>query len=90
MHRPLKKLDARSRFELARRVRRGPVDALLRLGDPPTKRHHRALQAAGCEITAAAGPVVSIIIDTARLRELADLPFVHSIELARPLFPESG
>lgn len=85
----LKKLDARSRFDLMRGDHKGPVDALLRLGTPPTKRHRKALQSVGCEITATMGPVVSITVDSARLRELADLPFVRSIEMAKPLFPES-
>ena len=89
MHRSLKKLDARSRFEIMRGDYKGPVDALLRLGEPPTKQHREALQSVGCEITAAVGTVVSITIDSARLRELADLPFVRSIETAKPLFPES-
>ncbi len=89
MHRSLKKIDARSRFELMRGKCKGPVDALLRLGEPPTTRHREALRSVGCEITATMGPVVSITIDSARLRELADLPFVRSIEMAKPLFPES-
>jgi hypothetical protein len=89
MRRSLKKLDARSRFELVRGDYKGPIDALLRLEGPPTKQHREALQHVGCEITATMGAVVSISIDSARLQELADLPFVRSIEMARPLFPES-
>jgi hypothetical protein len=89
MRRHLKKLDARSRFELMRGKYKGPVDVLVRLGEPPTKQHREALQSVRCEITATIGPVVSITIDSTQLRELADLPFVRSIEMARPLFPES-
>ncbi len=89
MHRYLKKLDARSRFALTQGNCKGPVDALLRLGEPLTKQRRKALQSVGCEITAAVGPVVSVTIDSARLLELADLPFVRSIETAKPLFPES-
>ena len=88
MKAPRSKLDARSRRELERPGKRGDIDVLVRLAEPPTNAQRKALICAGCRITAAAGAVVSGSIDAARVDELAALDFVRSIETGRPLRPE--
>jgi len=85
---PRKKLGAHSRRDVKLRDKRGTIDALVRLVQPPTGAQRKALTRAGCRITAAAGAVVSINIDAARVEELATLDFVCSIETARALRAE--
>lgn len=84
-----KKLDARGRRQVTEGIHTGAVEALIRTEAPLTPEQELELQQAGYEIRSAAGDVLSgWIADTARLEEIASLPFVRKIELSRPMYQE--
>lgn len=85
----LKKLDARSRHQLAGNAGKGTLELLLRLEDAPTAEQREALRSRGCRLRSVIGNIVTASIDAARLKDLAALPFVQNIQLPRALFPES-
>lgn len=89
MHESLrKKLDARSRWQLEQGAVNGPVEVLLRLEAEPTPAQRTELHAIGCQLRATAGSVLSAQLEAAQLTQLAQLPFVESVQLARALFNE--
>jgi hypothetical protein len=84
-----KKLDPRGRRQLAQGMYTGAVEALIRTEGPVTPEQVLELQRAGCEVRSVAGDVLSgWIPDSNRLEEIAQLTFVRTIELSRPMYSE--
>jgi hypothetical protein len=81
------KLDARARYQLPRGQLKGPIELLIRTDTPPTPQQQAELEAAGCHVRSTAGNVVSASVDeAASLEDVARLPFVRKIEVARAMF----
>jgi hypothetical protein len=88
------KLDARSRHMLSQRD--GPdaeavpaeVSALVRGKQAFSDEQLDSLRGAGARIRTVAGDVLTATVATDALERLADQPFVVSLEVSQPLYPE--
>lgn len=61
------------------------VQIVGRLG--PERRSQ--LEAVGAEVRTVAGDVVTATVPVGEIRQVAELDFVRSLEVSRPLYPES-
>lgn len=84
-----KKLDARGRQLIGKLNPDAEVEIFLRLEFDPTSEQLDALQSAGCRLGSSAGNILTARVAVSRLEELAELPFVSSLQLSRELFREA-
>ncbi len=63
------------------------VGVFIRTARPPTARERRRLERAGARIGTVTGNLLTARIAARRLRDVAALPFVTYMEVARPLRP---
>ena len=75
----LKKLDARTRFQLPGGELKGLVEVLIRTTAPLDAHQQAELLRAGGKVRALMGNVLSATIDAASLEAVAKLPFVRKI-----------
>lgn len=85
-----KKLDARGRRALEKLDANTEVEIFMRLDATPDSKQLNALQATGCRVSFAAGNILTARVAASQLTELAELPFVQSLQLSRELFEEGG
>jgi hypothetical protein len=84
-----RKVDARSRFQLANGTLTGEVEAFVKVIAPMTPAQEQEMADAGMQPYSIRGTIVAgAIVDAAHLETVARLPFVHRIELSRPLFDD--
>jgi hypothetical protein len=83
-----KKLDARGRRMLEKLDPNTEVELLMRLDFAPDADQLQTLQQIGCCIGSGAGNVLTTRVTASRLAELAELPFVSSLQLSREVFDE--
>ena len=83
-----KKLDARGRRLLEKLDSNTEVELLMRLDSAPDADQLQTLRQIGCRIGSGAGNVLTTRVTASRLAELAELPFVSSLQLSREIFDE--
>jgi pentose-5-phosphate-3-epimerase len=91
MSRYSKKLSPETKRKLSELSSEDPqlVSVLVQIDGSLGPERRSQLEAVGTEVRTVAGDIVTATVPSSEIRQVAELNFVRSLEVSRPLYPET-